>query len=1161
MKKITFFLTLALLFCANVAQAGYTIGEMVQTISDGNLVFVGSSFNRDGDRELSNYRWVSNRKNSATYTEGENPTTSDVFQVVANTEMGMGYFSLKNIRNGKYIAYGEKWDEDDEEGNLANEMKFSTELSEAWAFQVYEAEIGAQLLGYDGDRAVPTDGSVVLLSNSPEGRLVALNQAYYVPTLATYNDWATWWQIYTAEPTDDPVEDLTNIVLEALDAAYLDKSAYKYPVYVGGTNPGAYDQATVDAFYAAFAEALEFVESGQAEQNPDQCPAMQEKLTKAYDALLEAKPVEMREGLFRFISGNYLFAQKQNDIEKAMYAEPGKAMWKTLDAEDLTQVWKITKQDSASWKVMNMSTNQYFLSGSQSSQVTMADESTNYITFTQFDYTSLFRIRMLDPEMDLHTNGHSAGAGVSSNIVLWNGNPGDASSWFIREVTAEELKTLEAIDAQKKLNAKFAELLATAQTKYSIAEQYIPNMEDSLLFEAAQISSNADHNSLNSSPDGGGIEALVDNAAGTFFHSCWASGPAEDHYLQFELKKEVSTLAFALTRRTSQALQNNNFPKNVTLYGAAADADITDAASWKRLTQVTDMAPESAEAIPSYTFNGADLDGSYKYIRFEVNLTGPNSGQHNGHCFFTLDDIQLYTATLDPNSQIGSMGQIGVDMKNAIKTASAIENATEEDYEALKAAYDAFMAAFPDPTELNNKIAEANTLVNGVAFGSNPGNFPEATPEEEALAIALETAEAIIADGAYTKEVLAENVVALTEALEAFKALEIGIDTEMWYTINVPSIYFEKTGKNLKTSSGKAMTVKGGSSDEGLRDSSITAQVFADLAEPEMAQFRFIALGDTAYIIQHRATGDFLSYGGGHRKLSAMPSMFKVKSLGYSGFLIEGYRYDNVAQYPIHLQDAGEVLVGWPAYDLGSNSMFEIQAVEEITDEPENPTFTWDLVNGYPYFLCYPNDLEFVSDAAVYVLEGVNEEGFSFYDICNVDADSYLVPGGTPFVLMSGSIDDYKIAKERNGSDTTTVEVISGINISNAPIQANYMVGNYYGATAPVGAFIAKESKDGYIEMVALESKASMGSNTAYINLLDTQLGYDEENAYGDLFIPSKEDYATGINKVVAKIGKENVNVYTATGILVRKNVKAGAATTGLAKGLYIVGNNKVLVK
>ena len=94
MKKITFFLTLALLFCANAVQAGYTIGEMVSSVAPGDLVFVGSSFNRDGDRELANYRWVSNRKNSATYTEGENPTASDVFEVVANTDMGLDILGL-----------------------------------------------------------------------------------------------------------------------------------------------------------------------------------------------------------------------------------------------------------------------------------------------------------------------------------------------------------------------------------------------------------------------------------------------------------------------------------------------------------------------------------------------------------------------------------------------------------------------------------------------------------------------------------------------------------------------------------------------------------------------------------------------------------------------------------------------------------------------------------------------------------------------------------------------------------------------------------------------------------------------------------------------------------------------------------------------------------
>ena len=39
------------------------------------------------------------------------------------------------------------------------------------------------------------------------------------------------------------------------------------------------------------------------------------------------------------------------------------------------------------------------------------------------------------------------------------------------------------------------------------------------------------------------------------------------------------------------------------------------------------------------------------------------------------------------------------------------------------------------------------------------------------------------------------------------------------------------------------------------------------------------------------------------------------------------------------------------------------------------------------------------------------------------------------------------------------------------------------------------------------------------------------------------------------------MDVYTISGVKVRSNVKAGVATKGLPKGIYIVGGKKVIVK
>ena len=52
-----------------------------------------------------------------------------------------------------------------------------------------------------------------------------------------------------------------------------------------------------------------------------------------------------------------------------------------------------------------------------------------------------------------------------------------------------------------------------------------------------------------------------------------------------------------------------------------------------------------------------------------------------------------------------------------------------------------------------------------------------------------------------------------------------------------------------------------------------------------------------------------------------------------------------------------------------------------------------------------------------------------------------------------------------------------------------------------------------------------------------------------------------GVNEVIVEDQAEKVDVYSIDGVLLRRNVARANATNGLAKGIYIVGKQKVLVK
>ena len=60
--------------------------------------------------------------------------------------------------------------------------------------------------------------------------------------------------------------------------------------------------------------------------------------------------------------------------------------------------------------------------------------------------------------------------------------------------------------------------------------------------------------------------------------------------------------------------------------------------------------------------------------------------------------------------------------------------------------------------------------------------------------------------------------------------------------------------------------------------------------------------------------------------------------------------------------------------------------------------------------------------------------------------------------------------------------------------------------------------------------------------------------------IYAKSPITTGIESIVTK-DNSIVNIYSLTGVCIQRQVDAEKAIEGLAKGIYIIGNKKVVVK
>ena len=82
------------------------------------------------------------------------------------------------------------------------------------------------------------------------------------------------------------------------------------------------------------------------------------------------------------------------------------------------------------------------------------------------------------------------------------------------------------------------------------------------------ITSNADHNTLNDSPDGGGIPALFDEDYDTYFHSAWQNMPAEAHYLEVNLPNGgYDAFSFRMLSRSNSNGwdQSHTFPGEIMI--------------------------------------------------------------------------------------------------------------------------------------------------------------------------------------------------------------------------------------------------------------------------------------------------------------------------------------------------------------------------------------------------------------------------------------------------------------------------------------------------------------------------------------------------------------------------------------------------------------------
>lgn len=980
-----------------------------------------------------------------------------------------------------------------------------------------------------------------------------------------------------------------------IDAAWdrfrklMDQYTYEEDAFVCDGTPGSYGADEKTTFFQTYNEAQNLENLPEDEVTVELLDQMGEKVAAAYEALIASKNMnfDIANGYYRiragleYTSGNkYLYAYTSSNLYYSLWATP--------EEEDVTDqisvLWKITKSgagydlESAIYpNVRYQPTSKGVLTSGSTRIFRLIDSSDEKLAFDPaitIDGTTYVNIRCASEKGTdgtyFHQNGHASGSGNNGYIIPWYAtysynNGVGASEWVFEAVSEEEVQQIianyEPIRIQKERTAAYTALKKEAAAIVESSKELVQG--DALITDAEQFSS-----PWSDTDEGQNFGALIDNNASSYWHTDWHSGSVENHthYLQVEFTTPVDDLVrLTITRRQAA----NDHITKWSVY-ASNDAEAEDDA-WVKIASLESPFGNNTETInasPSFDAKG------YKYFRFYID--GTTTGRGYGH----MSEFQLYAMTMPATSQYAIIGDAAKNLDQVIFNQADVNDATvtQEEFDELKAAYDAFMALYVDPTELRDLIAKAEAIADGIVVGTNPGSWNNANVGDN-LKKAVDEAKAYDEAKVYVQATSQAHIDKITSLYEGVLAAANKVQEGKWYRIRFGNeAEFEKYGWDLEAGAA-VLNEDGGEADEALwgkyvvpafrevndnvrsvisayaddirLDNFVFVDADGDIAEKELSHFRFVNVGDSAYMIQNRATGMFLqaTSGTGNVTLSVHPTLFNANTIGYGLTVFAARDLTGTKQNYLHAARNYNQIVTWDANTPGSRSGFFVEEVGDATGYNE-PGFKMDILPGAIYAMCYPVDLTLEDgNGQLYSVSKVEGTHVTFVPIEKVEA-------GHPFIFINGDPEEFNA---ENPEETVTFH--HGYDLAPEAVVGDLFAGSY----------VQKELGAGYIVTggAFIETLGSHAGDYPLNKLFTTETFITNSvNAHGAYIILeegvagavtfSLDGTEDSIADAIATINRTN-KIYTIDGRLVGTgNINS---LRGLGKGIYIVGGKKVIVK
>ena len=1158
--------------------------------------FFGAAANAAGSEEAVITNWAATPSDNSIFVIEEAGELSDDFGTYTT-------WRIKNKVTGYYLEAKHLVEDNAAAVTWTNDVKkaFTCTILLTASENTEEGANPREMAAAAGNNAgtVPNIGATWIITDAADqfdsagedgNVLKALYLCAWGPN-ATYSEYAdtNQWFICNFTETSEYRDALSSVIFDLYTSA--EDIEAMFPI---GSTPGEFtDAAAVQTLVDLYKEFETW--SGQpGSASYEECAEIYARFVAAR-AAIDASEVKFQAGHY------YVFSCIKNANGAVPYVRDvpngnGSVVGATANyvfpdeptVDDAKYIWMLEDAGDGYFYIRHYVTGKYPLYPNSNAffnalSDTQDDKAIFAITTSPYTAQRCFNIT---PKTNSGTSWNLYGADPDQRgIGFWGALDSDlGSNWTIKQVSEETIKALEAEVAQKTLNDKLAAIFPKASSLYNKGRVYVSDQAandgvfttpaDGFVTSGSQLWSNAPETS---EAEHSSYDNLVDGDFTTYFHSAWSYSPAgvKLHTLEADLGEAQQVIAMKYAKRI-RTLKDNN-PLTFNLYAAndttAAGSDWTYIGGYTFTYDQSITVPGADGADPTVKAThsgmvGMDMKAPYRYIRIEVtdniaHAGGDNANtNNNGIPYFYLSEFRVYTGKFDADASI-SFSQVPEDVRTALETALEAARpqylggtATQEVIDQLQAAYDAFYAAFPDIARAKDAVAEAKANVavytNAQVIGEGIGMYP--TEAKDAFDTTIADIEAAIANG-----MSLEAIDALVD--NAKKAV-----TDFESTLQLPE-------------AGKIYALRGMTPDSPRLDALVTSattdyntalyytvDTVADNRIDPASALNYLwkvekASLDEGIVLRNLATGFYMDttvvLNNGIRNV-AEPIALGIRSAKtpYGLNLIVGTNQANGEPLFMNFAGGRTVICAWNSASGADNSAVRFEEIN-LSEDASEYNVNWPVAAGKPNILTLPFTVyysvdDFGSKAYTVLGEKATVDGEeTVYTLELKEITDEFIPAGKPFVLVAGEdVRSYRMSlEEASAYDIPYAK--EAVNDENSPL-----VGTMTGIQLDwnqVGLMTFSNGNASFITSDQAETRRISG-NSGYIKAVST-----EET--GDYSVVLRRSIASGIEDAVVADKNATVDVYTVSGVQVRKAVKAAAATNGLPAGLYIVGGKKVLVK